>query len=124
MKVRNNPGDQFSYPDLAVVCGEPVYHDSRRDVLMNPTAIFEVLSRSTAAYDRGEKSLRYRNHIATLQNYILISQNEPRIENYTRQPDGVWTSSEIVGLDATLDLPSIDCRLPLAELYRRIEFTA
>jgi Uma2 family endonuclease len=60
MKVRNDPGGLYSYPDLAVVCGEPVYHDDRRDVLINPTVIFKVLSPSTEAYDRGEKSLRYR----------------------------------------------------------------
>lgn len=124
MKVRNNPADLFSYPDLAVVCGEPVYHDSRRDILINPTVVFEVLSRSTAAYDRGEKSRRYRNHIVTLQNYVLISQTEPRIENYTRRSDRTWTQSDVTGLSAMLELPSISCNLPLAELYRRLDFAA
>lgn len=62
MKVRNDPENLYSYPDLAIVCGEPMYHDTRRDVVVNPTAVFEVLSPSTQKYDRGERSLRYRTH--------------------------------------------------------------
>ncbi|HLM55631.1 MAG TPA: Uma2 family endonuclease, partial [Pyrinomonadaceae bacterium] len=58
MKVRAGEQGLYAYPDLAVVCGEPVFHDQHGDVLVNPTVIFEVLSPSTAAYDRGEKSLR------------------------------------------------------------------
>jgi len=122
MKVRNDPADLYSYPDLAIVCGEPIYHDAHRDVVLNPTVVFEVLSPSTEKYDRGEKSLRYRENIETLQNYVLVSQKQPRIECFTRQPDGSWSSLEINGLAETFDLPSIGCRVPLADVYRRIVF--
>ena len=123
MKVRTDPSGLFAYPDLAVVCGEPVFHDDKRDVLVNPTVIFEVLSRSTEGYDRGEKFLQYRTHLASLKDYVLISQNKPRIEHYARQPDGQWPCKEVEGLDGELYLPSIDCRLQLADIYARIPLT-
>lgn len=124
MKVRTEPRGLYAYPDLAIVCGELVYHDEHRDVLVNPTAIFEVLSPSTEAYDRGEKFLRYSTHIATLKDYILVSQDRPRLEHFFRQPDGLWASSIIDGLENSLYLSSIDCRIVLSEIYDRITFTA
>lgn len=123
MKVRTSPSGLYAYPDLSVVCGEPVYHDERRDVLVNPTVIFEVLSPSTEAYDRGEKSLRYRTQIESLQDYVLVSQDRPRLEHYTRQPDGTWTSEEVNGLEGVLRLSSIECQISLNEVYERITFS-
>ena len=67
MKVRAGEKGLYAYPDLMVACGEPAFQDERGDVLLNPTVIFEVLSRSTEAYDRGEKFERYRDHIETLR---------------------------------------------------------
>lgn len=122
MKVRTNESGLYAYPDLMVVCGEPAFHDDRRDVITNPTAIFEVLSPSTEAYDRGEKFLRYSTEIETLQDYLLVAQDQPRIEHFSRQPDGTWLSSEVSGLTETLALPSIDCRIALADVYSRITF--
>lgn len=122
MKVRTTPGGLFAYPDLMVVCGELIYHDERRDVLVNPTAIFEVLSYSTEAYDRGEKFLRYRTQIETLQDYVLVAQDQPRIEHFSRQPDGTWPSEEVSGLAGVLTLPSIGCQISMVEVYNRIAF--
>jgi Uma2 family endonuclease len=122
MKVVTSPSGLFGYPDVVVVCGEPQFHDERRDVLVNPTIIFEVLSPSTEAYDRGEKFLRYRTHIATLAEYVLVSQHRPLVEHYARQPDGAWSYSSVVGLSENLLLPSIKCQLPLSEIYDRIIF--
>ncbi|MGA9998326.1 MAG: Uma2 family endonuclease [Pyrinomonadaceae bacterium] len=122
MKVRADEGGLYAYPDLAIVCGEPVYHDEQRDMLVNPTVIFEVLSPSTEKYDRGEKSLRYRTQIETLQDYILVSQDQPRIERFSREPDGTWSSSEVSGLAGVLALPSIGCQVSLADVYSRIPF--
>lgn len=123
MKVRTDPGGLYAYPDLAVVCGEPTFHDDRSDVLTNAIAIFEVLSPSTEAYDRGEKSLRYRTQIASLQDYVLIAQDRPHIEYFSRQPDGTWLRAEVTGLAETLALPSLACHITLADLYNRINFT-
>ena len=122
MKVRTGEQGLFAYPDLAVVCGEAVFHDKHGDVLLNPTVIFEVLSRSTAAYDRGEKSRRYRTQIETLQDYVIVEQDRPHVERLSRQPDSNWASHEVGGLDGALILDSIRCRVPLADLYSRITF--
>jgi Uma2 family endonuclease len=120
MKVRTNESGLFAYPDLAVVCGEPIFHDERRDVLINPTAIFEVLSPSTEKYDREEKFIRYRTHIETLQAYILIAQDKAHIELYARGPDGTWIGQSIDGLNNILNLSSIDCSIQLLDIYARI----
>jgi Uma2 family endonuclease len=124
MKVVTSPSGLFSYPDVVVVCGEPQFYDERRDILTNPTVVFEVLSPLTEAYDRGEKFLRYRTQIETLQEYVLVSQHRPLVEHYVRQPDGSWSYSSAGDLSEAIDLPSIDCRLPLSEIYDRIIFPA
>jgi Uma2 family endonuclease len=90
MKIATNEKGLFSYPDSAVVCGEPWFHDEKKDVLTNPTVIFEVLSPSTENYDRSEKFLRYTNYIETLEDYVLIVQTEPLIEHYVKQKNGGW----------------------------------
>lgn len=122
MKVRTGPSGLFAYPDLMIVCGEPTFHDNRRDVLVNPTFIAEVLSPSTEAYDRREKSLRYRTNIDSLKDFVLIAQDRPHIELDSRQQDGGWVHTEIDGLDAVLILDSIACQLSLAEIYVGISF--
>lgn len=124
MKVVTAPPGLFAYPDATVVCGEPRFHDERRDVLLNPTVIFEVLSPSTEAYDRGEKFFRYRSRIPGLQDYVLVSQGKPFVEHFSRQPDGSWRYSTAGGLSESIYLASVDCRLPLAEIYDRIAFPA
>ena len=121
MKVRAGEAGLYAYPDLAVVCGEPTFHDKHRDVLLNPTVIFEVLSRSTQTYDRGEKFERYKS-IETLRDYVLISQDRPRLERFSLQSDGTWAHAELEGTDAALTLDSINCRVILADIYDRIDF--
>jgi len=107
----------YAYPDLMIVCGEAKFHDDHGDVLLNPTVIFEVLSPSTETYDRGERFRRYRTEIDSLQDYVMVSQAEPRLEKYSRQADDTWLLSEVSELDGELLLPSIECRLPLVEVY-------
>ena len=129
MKVRSGPyieGQRttkglFSYADLTVVCGQPEFHDKHQDVLLNPTVLIEVLSESTEDFDRGEKFFRYRGHIQSLQQYVLVWQIAPLIMLYTRQHNG-WLLSEFRGLDDVLSLTSIDCHLPLREIYDRVTF--
>jgi Uma2 family endonuclease len=120
--VRPSAGGLYSYPDVAVVCGEPEYHDAYTDVLLNPTAIVEVLSRSTEAFDRGEKFTRYQIWNPTLTDYLLASQDRPQIEHYTRQADGGWSYHRYTGLETTIAIPSIGCTLKLADVYDRITF--
>ncbi len=128
MKIRSSPAEHntlkgmFSYADLSVVCGEPRFHDRHRDVLLNPSLIIEVLSPGTEAFDRGEKFLRYRGHLESLTDYILVSTRLPLVEHFQRQPDGRWLYSAAEGLENELLIASMDCRLPLAEVYERGEF--
>lgn len=124
MKVRAGEGGLYAYPDLTIVCGEPAFADARSDVLTNPTVIFEVLSPSTEAYDRGEKFSRYRAQVESLRDYVLIAQDKPRAERHARRDDGSWELSVVEGLGGVLELPSAGCRLPLAEIYERVEFGA
>lgn len=118
MKVRAGATELYAYPDLMIVCGEAEFHDQHGDVLLNPTVIFEVLSPSTEKYDRGEKFPRYRTQIESLQDYVMVAQDMPRVEHHHRNPDGTWTATELNGLDADLVLSSIDCHIPLIEVYR------
>lgn len=123
MKVRAGDERLYAYPDLAVACGATFFNDRHGKVLLNPVVIFKVLSRSTEAYDRGEKFERYKT-IETLADYVLVSQDRARVEHFSRRPDGAWSLAEVEGLDASLELASINCRLPLAEVYDRVEFAA
>lgn len=123
MKVRAGDASLYAYPDLTLVCGEPRFHNEHVDVLTNPSVIFEVLSRSTEAYDRGEKFERYKT-IETLTDYVLVSQDAPRLEHFLRRPDGTWSRSEAGGLESSLGIASVNCRLPLAEVYDRVEFAS
>jgi Uma2 family endonuclease len=118
MKVRTGLGDLYAYPDLMVVCGEPKFHDQHGDVLLNPTVIFEVLSPSTEKYDRGEKFRRYSTEIESLQDYILVAQDKTLIEKHHREADGTWNSVEINTPEGLLVVNAIECRIPLAEVYR------
>ncbi|HEX8723295.1 MAG TPA: Uma2 family endonuclease [Pyrinomonadaceae bacterium] len=120
MKVRAGDAGLYAYPDLAVACGEAFFHDRHGDVLLNPTVIIEVLSRSTQTYDRGEKFERYKA-IETLRDYVLVSQDRPLVEHFSLRQDGTWARAELRGDDA-IALDSIACRVPLAEIYDRIEF--
>lgn len=119
MRVRVDAG-RYAYPDVIVVCGAAELAPDGYDNLVNPTAIFEVLSPSTEARDRGEKWSRYRQ-IPSLQQYILVSQSRPWIEVFTRSGD-VWTYTDAQGLDAALTLAAIGVTLALGEVYGRVTF--
>jgi Uma2 family endonuclease len=111
----------YTYPDVVVVCGEPRLEDEHFDTLLNPTLIIEVLSPSTEAYDRGKKFEHYRT-VESLAEYLLVSQDAPRIEQYLRQPDGRWLFTAVAGMDSNITLPSIQCELSLAEVYDKVVF--
>jgi Uma2 family endonuclease len=121
MRVRVAPTGLFTYPDVVVVCGEARFDDERKDTLTNPTVLIEVLSKSTEAYDRGEKFAHYRK-LDSLQEYLLVSQEREHIEHFVRQMSGQWLLSEASGTDGAIDLDSIGCRLALSEVYDKVEF--
>lgn len=112
----------YTYPDLVVVCGEPNFQDDVFDTLLNPILIIEVLSETTENYDRGKKFRHYRS-IETLHEYVLVSTDEARIEKFEKTGDGFWFLSEAIGIDSEIELTSIECRIPLAEVYDKIDFS-
>ena len=128
-KVRSGPARSdtkkglYSYPDLVIVCGEMKFHDQRRDVLVNPSVIIEVLSESTEAFDRGEKFLRYQNWNPNLTDYLLVSQTSPVIDHFVRQ-GAAWVYTPYQGIEQSVSVASIDCVLHLSEVYDRIDFSA
>ena len=119
MRVKVTQIDSYFYPDVVVVCGEPRAEDETFDTLLNPTVVVEVLSPSTETYDRGEKFEHYQQ-IASLKEYVLISQDKIRVEHYHRQETG-WMQTEFRGLEDVLSLLSIGCELRLQDVYRRVE---
>lgn len=111
----------YTYPDIAVVCGDAQFEDDQVDTLLNPTLLVEVLSPSTEAYDRGAKFGYYRQ-LPSLQEYLLVSQDEMLVENFVREDSG-WLLTETRDPDAIVRLPSINCEIPLSEIYRKIVFS-
>jgi Uma2 family endonuclease len=104
MRVKVSETGLYTYPDVTVVCGDRKLEDDRRDTLLNPTLIVEVLSPPTEAYDRGERFAQYRR-LASLREYLLIAQDRPRIERYTRQGEGdQWLLTEVSGLHSSVSL--------------------
>jgi len=112
----------YTYPDLSVVCGKPMPGDDREDILLNPTVIFEVLSPSTEYYDRGIKFRRYRE-IEALRDYVLVDQDQIRIEQFTRGDANTWTFRDHQRPEDVLRIASIGISLLLASIYEGIEFT-
>ena len=123
MRVKVSPTGLYTYPDVTVVCGQPEFEDAEVDTLLNPKVLVEVLSLSTADYDRGGKFTHYRR-LPSLQEYVLISQDCPLVEHYVRQGEDEWLLTEQRALQDTLVLPSIQCELPLAEIYLKVQFPA
>ena len=121
MKVRLQESRKFFYPDVVVVCGELRYHDDRKDIIVNPDLVVEVLSPSTEAFDRGKKFEAYQT-IDSLKEYLLVAQDKPRVEQYVRNGDGKWTFAATEGLESSLALPSIESTLNLSAVYKRVEF--
>lgn len=120
MRVKVSRTTLYTYPDVAALCGEPRFEDDAVDTLLNPSVIVEVLSDSTEKYDRGEKFAHYRR-LESLQEYVLVAQDTPRVEHYARHGEH-WLLSEISGPDATLRLASLGCEIALADIYERLDF--
>lgn len=112
----------ISYPDLVVICGEPEYHDKHRDVVLNPRVIIEVLSESTAEFDRTDKFHRYQICNPTLTDYVLVSQDKCLVEHFVKQSDDTWKYFYYNTLDSQLTIESIACTLKLADVFYLVKF--
>lgn len=113
----------YTYPDVIVVCGEPqLVPDGHLDTLLNPTVIVEVLSPSTADYDRGAKFDHYKT-IESLKEYVLVWQEKKRVARFTRRDDGSWNLKDFIGEDVEIDLASVDCSLLMVDIYDKVEIS-
>ena len=121
MRLCVSPTGLYTYPDVMAVCGERQFLDDEVDTLLNPTMIVEVLSSTTESYDRGRK-FRHYQRLESLKEYVLVAQDEVMVERFTRHGDD-WILSVFSSLDDTLRLASIDCEVPLREIYDKVEFT-
>ena len=123
LRIKIEAAGLCTYPDLSVICGPLQFAAGTDDTVVNPTVLVEVLSDSTEAHDRGKKFEHYRR-IPTLQEYLLVSQKEPRIEQFIRQPDDHWLLVEAAGLEKSLELPSLRITIALAEIFLKVNFIA
>jgi len=120
LRVKISPTGLYTYPDVVVVCGKPQFNDEHEDTLLNPILIVEVLSESTADYDRGSKFAHYRM-LESFQEYLLIAQDQYHAEQVVRQPDNRWLLSETNRWEDRITLTSINCVLPLVEIYEKVD---
>ena len=119
LKVRVSETGLFTYPDVIVVCGELELLGKRKDVLLNPTVLVEVLSDSTELYDRTGKFEHYRR-LRSLQSYLLVSQKTMRVELYERQANNQWLLTVSEGEEGTLAISSIGCTLANVDIYNKV----
>lgn len=120
MRVRVPATGLYTYPDVVVVCGKPQFLDERRDTLLNPTLIVEVLSPSTEDYNRGRKFEHYRS-LPSLCQYLLVASERIETELYTRQTDGQWLLNFASKAQDLVDLGSVGARLLVSEIYSDVE---
>jgi Uma2 family endonuclease len=116
MRVWNPVRRSYTFPDVVVVCGRPEVADGKQDVLLNPTLLIEVLSDSTQARDRGQKSEGFRR-LTSPQEYLLVAQHEVRVERYRRYGEKQWMLTEALDEQDVLELDSIGCTLALSDVY-------
>ena len=119
LRVRVSKTGMYAYPDVVVTCGEEQFADTNNDILLNPVVLVEVLSESTASYDRGDKFENYRR-IESLCEYIIISQEPYRVDQYVRRNDTQWLLTEFHAAEGIVQLSSINCELSLNEIYAKI----
>ena len=120
MRVKISRTGLYTYPDVVVVCDEPRFEDTDVDTLLNPIVLVEVLSPSTADYDRGGKFEHYRT-LPSLQAYLLVAQERCHVVHYTHQQDNTWLLAETDDIQVCMHIPSIRCDLLLSEVYAKVQ---
>lgn len=120
MRIKIASTGKYTYPDIVAICAEEIFEDEKEDTLLNPMLIIEVLSKSTEAYDRGAK-FEYYQTIESFSEYLLVSQEPFRVEQFTRQAKNVWTYFEFRKPDDVVRLTSINCELLLRNIYHKVQ---
>ncbi|MEM8526348.1 MAG: Uma2 family endonuclease [Bacteroidota bacterium] len=120
LKVRIEKANRGLYPDVMVVCGDLEMYNDRLDVITNPSLIIEVLSPSTERYDRTNKFRLYRQ-LPSFKEYVLVATDYPTVETFYREQEDYWHIGSAVGLDSEVHLKSIDCKIQLADIYKKVK---
>jgi Uma2 family endonuclease len=120
LRVSVRWGELIAYPDVVLICGDPQWLDEKHDTLTNPSFVVEVLSPSTRDYDRATKGGLYRM-LPSISEYLMIDPKPVFIEHCRRLPNGNWEIATILDRDATLRLESLDCEIPVREIYDDVE---
>jgi Uma2 family endonuclease len=121
MSVKVGATGLYTYPDIVIACAPLRFEDQHEDTLLNPTVLFEVLPKSTAAYDRVAKFDHYRA-LESVTDYVLISQDRALVEHRMRHTANRWLLSFYMGLDTVVPMPALGCELPMADIYDKIEW--
>jgi Uma2 family endonuclease len=121
LRLRVTLAGLYTYPDVMVVYADVQFADDQKDTVLNPVVLIEVLSESTSDYDRGRKFESYRT-LPSLREYLTVAQDKPHIEHWTRQQEDSGSLVEFSNLSQTIRLASIDCVLPLKEIYDKIDW--
>lgn len=121
LKVHVKTASGFVYPDLTIVCDGPQFLENRKDIVINPSVIIEVVSPDTQGYDHGKKFMLYRQ-IPALREYILISSMEVLVEKFVREESGALTLTEYKCLEDQFSIDAIRYQTMLAKLYRKVLF--
>jgi Uma2 family endonuclease len=122
-RVQISETSAYVYPDVTVACPPVQFSEHDPNALTNPTVLIEVLSPSTEAHGRGDKWAHYQR-FTSLCDYVLVAQDQMRLEHYQRQEDGSWRYSVAEGEDAFLPLDSIGCQFRVSEVYERVELAS
>lgn len=122
MRLKVPAYSPYRYADLSALCGNPIFEKlGKQEMLVNPSLIIEVLSDSTAAFDRSYKFTYYKS-IASFTEYVLIAQDRPHVTQFIKQDENNWLNREFNSIEDTFHLASLDCELKLLELYQDVEF--
>jgi len=119
MRVKVSATGKYTYPDVVVACDEERFDDAEKDTLLNPVVIIEILSESTESYDRGKKFEQYQQ-IESLTEYLLVTQEPYRIEQYVRRSNSEWRYSEYHDSEDIVKISVIGCELALKDVYIKV----
>jgi len=121
LRVKVATESSYVYPDVTIICGKPQFSDNQFDTLTNPTVIIEILSESTRDYDKGTKFSLYRQ-LASLQEYILVDSEKIAVERFVKnEADKTWILHDMIDENDTLEISTIDFKLPLKTIYAQVE---
>jgi len=111
----------YTYPDVMILAGEPEFFDNRKDIILNPQIIVEVLSKSTKGYDREDKFQAYRT-ISTFQEYLLIDQTRIHVDQFSKTGKKQWALREYDEEDEAIALVTVPFKISLQDLYNKVKF--